>query len=211
MKKIATATIILLLSLFSSTTIFGQEVLLGPRLSGNMNIYNEKGLTGSWNGIGIGIGGTLDVSFNKHIGIMVDLTAFDMRNFSSSTTQGGQTQDVSLTLSYLTLDPMFKLEFSHFYMVAGPSLGIKLASSGEITTTAQGANPNTQTISPDTKSVIFDIAVGTGYTFVLDPGNMFMGTDFMVYIPLSDNYNKPGVSNGVLSIKLGVSLKFNIL
>ena len=208
MKKIAFVTAILL-SILTSSTIFAQGFLLGPRVTGNMNIYNEKNLTGTWNGIGVGIGGQLDITFSKHVGIMVDLTAFDMKNFSNSTTTNNVTTDVSLSLSYLTIDPMFKLDFSGFYMVAGPSLGIKLASSGDRTTSGQGQAANDQTISLDTKSVIFNIALGTGYTFVLSPG-MYMGTDFMVYIPLSDTYNNPGTSNSVLSLKLGVALKFGI-
>jgi hypothetical protein len=40
---------------------------------------------------------------------------------------------------------------------------------------------------------------------------MFMGTDFMVYIPLSDTYDLPGNSNSILTLKLGVSLKFNLM
>jgi hypothetical protein len=211
MKKIASFTAILLLSLLSNTSIFAQGILLGPRLSGNLNIYNEQGLTGTWNGIGIGIGGTLDISFSKHIGLMADLTFFDMRNFSNATTQNQQTTTTSLTLSYLSIDPMFKLDFSGFYMVAGPSLGIKLGSSGDRTVTAAGANPNTQTLQLDTETLVFNIAVGAGYNFTLSPESMYLGTDFMVYIPLSNTYNTPGTSNSVLTLKLGAALKFNIL
>ncbi len=208
MKKVAFVTAIFL-SILTSSTVLAQGFLLGPRITGNMNIFNEKNLTGTWNGIGVGIGGQLDITFSKHIGLMVDLTAFDMKNFSNSQTQGNVTTDNSLSLSYLTIDPMFKLDFSGFYMVAGPSLGIKLASSGDVTTSGQGQAANDQTESFDTHSIIFNIALGTGYTFTLSPG-MYMGTDFMVYIPLSDTYNFPGVSNSVLSLKLGVALKFGI-
>jgi hypothetical protein len=200
----------LFISFLFSSSIIAQTILLGPRLTGNMNIFNEKNLTGTWNGTGVGIGGQLDISFSKHIGIMVNLTAFDMKNFSNSTTTNNITTDESLSLSYLTIDPMFKLDFSGFYMVAGPSLGIKLASSGDVATSGQGQAANDQTVSLTTKSIIFNIAIGTGYTFALSPGSMYMGTDFMVYIPLSDTYDFPGVSNSVLSLKLGVSLKFSI-
>jgi hypothetical protein len=209
-NRIVTSTIFLFLLFATVNTGLSQTILLGPRLTGNMNIYNQKGLTGTWNGIGIGIGGTLDVSFNKHIGIMANLTAFDMRNFSNSTTQNNTTSDESLTLSYLTIDPMFKLEFTGFYMVAGPSLAVKLASSGETTQTAAGQNPQTATVQLDTKGITFSIATGAGYTFTLSPG-MYMGTDFLIYIPLSDTYNFPGTSNSVLSLKLGVSLKFSLM
>lgn len=104
---------------------------------------------------------------------------------------------------------MFKAEFSGFYMVAGPSLGIKLNSSGETTQTTTGQAPVVQPSNLDTKSIRFDIAVGTGYTFKLSP-DMGLGTDFMAYIPLTDTYNFPGVSNSVFTLKLGVSLKFKI-
>ncbi|GAB4287852.1 MAG: hypothetical protein Kow0098_04940 [Ignavibacteriaceae bacterium] len=197
----------LLVGMFYTIPVWGQKVAIGPRLTGNLNIYNQKGLTGTWNGIGIGVGGTLDILFSSKLGIMVNITAFDMRNFSNSTTANNVTTENSLTLSYLVIDPMFKAEFSGFYMVGGPSLGIKLASGGELTQVAAGANPATQSLQFDTKSVRFDIVAGTGYSFSLSPG-MSLGTDFMVYIPVSDTYNFPGLSNSVLTLKLGASLKF---
>lgn len=194
---------------FMSANILAQTtVSIGPRVIGNFNIYNEKNILGTWNGLGVGFGPTVDVTFGKHIGIMVNLTAFDMRNFSNSQTQNQVTTDISLTLSYLTLEPMFKAEFSGFYMVAGPSVGIKLNSSGEITQSGNGQNA-VQSINVETKSVRFDIAVGTGYTFKLS-SDMGLGTDFLVNIPLTDTYNKPGLSNGIFTMRLGVSLKFKI-
>jgi hypothetical protein len=208
-NRIVTFSIFVLLLFASANIVFAQDVKLGPRVTGNFNIYNEKGLTGTWNGIGVGIGGTIDVSFNKHIGIMGNLTFFDMRSFSFSQSQQNVNTDVSLSLSYLTLEPMFKLEFSGFYMVAGPSFGIKLGSSGEITQSQAGQTPQVQTINPETKSIRFDIATGVGYTFKLS-SDMSMGTDFIANIPITDTYNKPGLSNSVFTLKLGVSLKFNI-
>lgn len=198
-----------LLMFFASQSAFAQSVWLGPRLTGNLNIYNQKGLTGSYNGIGIGIGGTVDVSFSEHIGLLANLTVFDMRNFSNSTTNQNVTTDQSLSLSYLTFDPTFKAQFSGFYMFGGPSLGIKLNSSGEVTQVAAGQNPVTQAQNLDTKSIRFDLVFGTGYNFNLSPG-MALGTDFSVYIPITDTYNFPGLSNSVLTLKLGASLKFRM-
>lgn len=211
MKQIVVTSAFFLFIFFAAAnTGLSQTILLGPRITGNMNIYNQTGLTGTWNGIGIGIGGTLDISFSKHIGLMANLTAFDMRNFSNSTTQNNVTSEESLTLSYLTIDPMFKLEFTGFYMVAGPSLAVKLGSSGQTTQTAAGQNPQTATVQLDTKGITFSIVTGAGYTFTLSPGSLYMGTDFLIYIPLSDTYNFPGTSNSILSLKLGASLKFVI-
>ena len=199
----------MLLSLSFVESVFAQRVLIGPRFSGNMNIYNQKGLTGSYNGLGVGIGGTVDASFSSHIGLMVNLTVFDMRNFSNSQTANNVTVDRTLSLSYVSIDPMFKAEFSGFYMTAGPSFGVKLNSSGEVTQVATGQAPVTQPMDLETKTIRFDIAVGTGYTFTLSEG-MYMGTDFMAHIPLTDTYNFPGISNSIFSLKLGVSLKFRL-
>lgn len=211
MKKIFVTFSVFVLLFFAINTSFAQEVLLGPRISGNLNILNQQASTNlSYSGIGVGIGGTLDVTFSKHVGLMVDLTAFDMRNVSASNTANNATTDVSLTLSYLTIDPMFALNFSGFYMVAGPSLGIKLGSSGTETQTPANGNPTVTTFTTKTNSIVFDIATGVGYTFKLSQ-DMFMGTDFMVYIPLSNTYDLPGNSNSILTLKLGVSLKFNIM
>jgi hypothetical protein len=209
MKSIKQIFVFSIFLLLSANILAQTTVMIGPRVTGNFNIYNQKGLTGTWNGVGVGFGPTVDVTFGKNIGIMVNLTAFDMRNFSNSQTQGNTTQEQSLTLSYLALDPMFKAEFSGFYMVAGPSLGIKLNSSGETTVTVTGQAPQINPINIETKSLRFDIAVGTGYTFKLS-NDMGLGTDFMAYIPLTDTYNTPGISNSIFTMKLGVALKFKI-
>ncbi|MGA9116631.1 MAG: outer membrane beta-barrel protein [Bacteroidota bacterium] len=210
MKKALTiGSVWLLAMLVAAGAAQAQQVLIGPRLAGNLNIYNQKGLTGTWNGIGIGVGGTFDVSFSKHIGLMANLTVFDMKNFSNSTTANNQTTETSLSLAYLVIDPMFKAEFSGFYMVTGPSLGIKLNSSGERNIVVTGQAPTVQAMNLETKSLRFDIAVGAGYTFRLSD-DMYMGSDFMAYIPLSDTYNFPGVSNSIFTLKLGASLKFKI-
>jgi hypothetical protein len=206
-------TVFLLLLFAAANTGFAQDVMLGPRITGNYNIYNEKNITLSYNGIGVGIGGTVDISFSKHIGIMANLTFFDMRNFSNSTTTGTQTKDRSFTFTYLTIDPMFKAEFSGFYMVLGPSLGIKLAASGEETVSTTGVNNPQNQITPldvNATSIVFDIATGVGYTFTLSQNSMYMGTDFMVYIPLSSTFNVPGLVNSEFTMKFGVTLKFKI-
>ncbi len=203
---------LILIALFAAalfTQSFAQSVKIGPRLSGNMNIYNQKGLVGTWNGLGIGIGGQLDVGFSPNIGMIVNLTAFDMRSFSNSQTSNNVTSETSLSLSYISIDPMFKAEFSGFYMVAGPSFGIKINSSGENTQTATGQTPAVNALNLETKSIRFDIATGAGYNFKLSE-NMTLGSDFMVYIPLTDTYNFPGVSNSLLTLKLGAALKFKI-
>ena len=106
MKK-SLYTIIVTLLLFVSSNM-AQTVFIGPRLTGNLNIWNAKGLTGTWNGVGIGIGGTVDLSFSQHIGLLVNLTVFDMKNFSNSITQNNTTQETSLSLSYVTIDPCAK-------------------------------------------------------------------------------------------------------
>ena len=132
-----------------------------------------------------------------------------MKNFSNSQTIQNVNVEAAYSLSYLVIDPMFKLEVSGFYMVTGPSLGIKLNSSGEITQSATGQAPVVQQDNVDTKTIKFDIVAGTGYTIKLSP-DMGLGTDFMVCIPVSDTYNLPGRSNSIFTMKLGVALKFKL-
>lgn len=209
MKKLVHLISTVLLLFLVSSSIFGQNVKIGPRLSGNLNIYNQDGLTGTWNGIGIGIGGVVDISFSQHLGILANVSFFDMKNFSNETTANGVTTENSLSLAYFTIDPLFKAEFSNFYMLGGASIGIKINSSGERTQSATGQNPLVQTLDFETNSLRFDIATGIGYNFKLS-SSMELGSDFMVYIPLTDTYDFPGVGNSVLSLKLGASLKFNL-
>ncbi|MFZ1292015.1 MAG: hypothetical protein WAR79_18100 [Melioribacteraceae bacterium] len=199
----------ILLFFIVTTFSFSQNVKIGPRITGNLNIYNQNGLTGSYNGVGVGIGGAIDISFTNNIGILTNLTLFDMKNFSNSQTIQNTTVEQSLSLSYLSIDPLFKAEFSGFYLVGGPSIAIKLSSSGETSQVVTGQAPVVQPVNFDTKSVKFDIAVGTGYNFRVSP-NVALGTDFIVYVPLTNTYNFPGVSNSTLSLKLGISVKFGL-
>jgi len=209
MKSIKNFFALAIVILFSANILAQTTVMIGPRVTGNFNIFNLKNQTGTYNGIGVGFGPTVDVTFGKHVGLMVNLTAFDMKNFSNSQTIQNVNVEAAYSLSYLVIDPMFKLEFSGFYMVTGPSLGIKLNSSGEITQSATGQAPVVQQDNVDTKTVKFDIVAGTGYTIKLSP-DMGLGTDFMVCIPVSDTYNLPGRSNSIFTMKLGVALKFKL-
>lgn len=207
--KILKAVLILTVFTIFSGNLFAQRVLIGPRFAGNFNIYNQKGLTGTYNGLGLTAGGQVDVLFNQHIGLMVNINAFDMKDFGRSSTANNVTTDESYSLSYASIDPLFKAEFNGFYFGAGPSFGFKLNSSGEVTQTATGQAPVVTPNDIETKSVRFDLVINTGYNFKLSP-DMFLGSDFNVYIPLTDTYNTPGVSNSILSLKLGVALKFRI-
>lgn len=209
MKQLIKTTVLILLFFAAAKPLSAQFVKIGPRLTGNFNIYDQDGLTGSYNGLGIGIGGVVDLSFSQNIGMLINLTVFDMKNFSNSRTVQTTTIEESLTLSYITFDPLFKAEFSGFYLAGGPSLGIKLNSSGETSTVVTGQAPNIQPLNLDTESLKFDLAFGTGYNFKLAP-KLFLGSDFMVYIPLTNTYNTPGISNSVLTLKLGVSVKFGL-
>ncbi|MCB0730212.1 MAG: outer membrane beta-barrel protein [Ignavibacteriae bacterium] len=209
MKKSINKTALLILLFFTSISISAQSVKIGPRLTGNLNIYNQDGLTGTWNGVGVGIGGTVDISFSKNLGLLTNLTVFDMKNFSNETSANNATTENSLSLGYLTIDPLFKAEFSGFYMLGGASVGVKISSSGERTQSATGQNPVVTTLDFETNSVKFDLAAGTGYNFKLS-SSMDLGADFIAYIPLTDTFDFPGLSNSTLSLKLGASLKFRI-
>src|SRR5690606_13332117 len=201
--------LLVLTAIFSAEKTYAQRVLIGPRVGGNMNIFNQKGLTGSWNGFGATIGGTIDVSFNKTVGLMANLNVFDMRNFKNTQTSGGVTTTQSQSLAYVTPEVMFKTEFSGFYLVAGPSLGINITNSSEVTQTATGQPPVPQSRDLEVNAIRFDIKTAAGYTFPLSD-NMYMGTDFMIMIPVTDTYNFTGVSNNILTFQLGAALKFRI-
>ena len=201
------STVLLLFILVGS--ISAQGVKIGPRLTGNLNIYNQDRLTGTWNGIGVGIGGTVDLSFNNVLGIVTNIIVFDMKNFSNEVTANNVTTETSLSLIYLTIDPLFKAEFNGFYMLGGFSAGIKISSSGERTQSATGQNPTVTTLNLETNSIKFDLAAGTGYNFKIS-SSMDLGADFMVFVPISDTFDLPAVGNSTLSLKLGASLKFKI-
>ena len=94
-------------------------------------------------------------------------------------------------------------------MLAGFSVGVKISSSGERTQSATGQNPVVTTLDLETNSMKFDIAAGTGYNFKLSE-TVALGSDMMVYVPITDTFDFPGTSNSTLSLKLGVSVKFRI-
>jgi hypothetical protein len=90
--KILKAVLILTVFTIFTGNVFAQRIMLGPRVTGNYNTYNQKNFTLSYNGIGIGAGGQLDILFNKTIGIMVNVNAFDMKGISNSTTTNNHYQ-----------------------------------------------------------------------------------------------------------------------
>jgi hypothetical protein len=112
-------------------------------------------------------------------------------------------------LAYLSIDPLFKAEFSGFYMLAGFSMGVKISSSGERTQSSPGQNPVVTSLDLETNSMKFDLAAGTGYNFKLSE-SIYLGSDLMVYIPITNTFDSPGTSNSTLSIKLGAAVKFVI-
>src|SRR5690606_6223403 len=103
--------LLVLTAIFSAEKTYAQRVLIGPRDGGNMNIFNQKGLTGSWNGFGATIGGTIDVSFNKTAALKATLNVFDTRNLKNTQTSAGVTTPQSKSLAYVTPQVMFQSEF----------------------------------------------------------------------------------------------------
>jgi|WetSurMetagenome_2_1015567.scaffolds.fasta_scaffold368685_1 hypothetical protein len=164
MKKIFTLISITLLLI--TTQSFGQfHLKAGPALGLNVNIASGDLTTDTYSGIGILLGGQLDMDFTPMIGLIVNVNIYDNKSISNSTTENQVDITDDISLGYFEIQPLFKLQIpkSGFYFFAGPGMGFNIEGSEKVTQT-QGTN--TPQVSKSTLKNLafrFDLKGGAGF------------------------------------------------
>ena len=195
-----------------STQAFGQfHLKAGPVVGLNINIASGDLTTDTYSGLGILLGGQVDMSFTPMVGLLTNLYFYDNKSVSNSITQGQTdfTEDVSL--GYLMIEPLFKLGIPHsgFYFFAGPSLGFNIQASDKQTTTVGNNNPQTQKSTLKNLATRFAIKGGAG--FDIPVGSLVaIAPEVSFGYGLTDVFSK-GASWKVMTINFSSVVKFNAL
>jgi hypothetical protein len=162
------------------------------------------------------------MSFSKSIGLITSLYFYDNR--SGSYSQGGSeqgvnyTSDVSASLAYFEIEPLFKLKLptAPIYFVIGPTLGFNVEGSYETTTkittpgyTFQGGGTS-QTSKGTLKDLNtrFELRFGGGYIYPLSKG-LHLNPQLLFGYGLT-NVQKD-VSWKIISFQLLVGVQFDVL
>ncbi len=174
-----------ILFLLPSNHGFGQlKLKLVPQTGLNFNLHTGSDIE-SGSGLGMVIGGGVDMQFTKTIGMIANLQFYDNRSGSISQTGSRQdrdpqgnpvtatlTADNSISLAYFMIEPLFKmsLQNSDFYFVAGPCVGFNVEGSTEQTLTTTYPPPYTASNKKETSKstlketlVRFELKIGAGY------------------------------------------------
>ncbi len=174
MNKLLTSII---LFLFISSVTYSQfRMKVGPSLGLNFNIGTGSDLDETVTGLGLVIGGQVDMNFTPMIGLLTNVQFYDNRSGSSSTEgtiQNGTSYTLtnSTSLAYFMIEPLFKLSIpqSGFYFVMGPMVGFNIEASFEQKITSQNNDVTFQgggtkfTQSLKNTLVRFGLKTGAGF------------------------------------------------
>ena len=145
MKKCFTvSTLFVFITLLSVNTSYPQfKFSLGPAVGMNFNIHTGSDLSETGTGFGAVFAGQADMQFSKTIGMIATLGFYDNRSGSTNDTKTESyegipitvSSDVSSSLAYFTIEPLLKVSLpsSGLYFLAGPSIGINIEGSYDLT------------------------------------------------------------------------------
>lgn len=210
MKKLLLFAVISLLFLSGQT--FGQfHLKAGPVLGLNVNIASGDLTTDTYSGLGMLLGGQVDMSFTPMIGLITNLYFYDNKSISNSITQGNVdfTEDVSL--AYLMIEPLFKLSIpmSGFYFFAGPGVGFNIQASDEQTETIGNNNPQTNKSTLKNLATRFALKIGSGFDISTGP-LVDIAPEVSFTYGLTDVFSK-GASWKILTINFSGIVKFKAI
>ncbi|NWF89263.1 MAG: outer membrane beta-barrel protein [Ignavibacteriaceae bacterium] len=206
--------------LLASNTSFAQfRLKLGPNLGLNYNIGTGSDVDETMTGIGMVIGGTVDMAFTPTIGLITNMQFYDNRSGGTSTE--GSVQGIAYTvnddrsIAYFMIEPLFKLTIpsSSFYFVAGPAVGFAVQGSYDVRITSQNNQVTFQDGSTKATGSIKDMLVrfalkfGSGYDIKL--GSIFLTPQLAFEYGLTNIVSD--VKARILTIQLTTAVKFSII
>ncbi len=217
MKKITLFVLALLIGLcMAATPSLAQfHMAIGPVTGFNFNIHSGSDIQETGTGLGFMIGGEADMSFSPTIGILTRLIFYDNMSgsYSKSGTDpyyGNYSQDYSSSVGYFTIDALFrlKLQRSGLYFIAGPSFGINVEGSYEVSTTIQGQDYGKQKGSLKDMQARFALKVGAGYEIPIA-----RDIDLTPQVTFAYGLTKvqSDVSWRIINIYAGCGVKFRVL
>lgn len=206
--------------LLASNNSLGQfRLKIGPQVGLNYNIGTGSDLKETLTGIGLLIGGSVDMSFTPTIGLVSNIMFYDNR--SGGTSEQGTVQGISYTLNsdaslaYFMIEPLFKLTLpgGGVYFVMGPAVGFNIEASREVRITSANNqvtfNDGSTKFKESMKDMLvrFAIKFGSGYDIKL--GSIYLtpqlGFEYGITKVQSD------VSARILTIQFSTAVKFGLI
>jgi len=143
--------------------------------------------------------------------MLVNVNFYDNKSISNSVTEGNTefTEDVSL--GYLEIQPLFKLQIpqSGFYFFAGPGMGFNIQATDKVTQTVGNNTPQTQKSTLKNLAFRFELKAGAG--FDIPTGSLlYISPEISFAYGLTDVFSK-GASWKVMTINFSSIFKFNAL
>ena len=206
--------------LLASNSGFAQfRLKLGPNIGLNYNIGTGSDVDETMTGIGMVIGGTVDMAFTPTIGLITNLQFYDNRSGGTSTE--GSVQGIAYTvnddrsIAYFMIEPLFKLTLpsSPFYFVVGPAFGFSVQGSYDIRITSQNNqvtfNDGSTKATGSIKDMLvrFALKLGSGYDIKL--GSIFLTPQLAFEYGLTNIVSD--VKSKILTIQLTTAVKFSLI
>lgn len=222
MKKSLVITLSAICLLVPAQAFSQFSLSLAPTTGMNFNIHSGSDLPETGTGFGFVIGGAAEMMFNETMGLLGRITFYDNRSGSYSRTGSEQgvnyTVDVSASVAYLEIEPLFKLQLPRvpIYFLVGPALGFNIEGSAEATvkiTTPGYTFPDGSTSMKSKESlkdmlVRFELKMGAGY-------NIELARDLYISPEVSFGYGltkvQSDVSWRILTIQALGSVKFVVI
>jgi hypothetical protein len=213
MKKFVTVIVCtILISIVSTTESLAQfKMKVGPVVGMNFNIASGDLFTDTYTGLGILLGGQLDMSFTPMIGLITNVYFYDNKSHSYDYTNNQEDDDVTFRVSYFQIQPLFKLAIpkSGFYFFAGPGVGFSIQSKLKITQTVGNNNPVVTNYTLKNLGTRFELKAGSGFDINISK-MVAITPEFSFAYGLTDVFSK-GKSWGIMTFNLSAICKIEVL
>lgn len=206
--------------LLASNSSFAQfRLKVGPNLGLNYNIGTGSDVTETMTGIGMVIGGTVDMGFTPTIGLITNLQFYDNR--SGGTSSEGSVQGVAYTIdsdnsiAYFMIEPLFKLTLpgSSIYFVMGPAFGFNVQGSYDVRITSQNNqvtfNDGSTKATGSLKNMLVRFALKFGSGYDIKIGSIFLTPQLGFEYGLTNVQSD--IKARILTIQLTTAVKFSII
>jgi hypothetical protein len=209
MKKVFIITLILVAGL--SCEGFAQfRLSVGPVFGMGYNFYHGSTIDNtnmSFNGLGLSIGGQLDMSFTPVIGMLATVSAYDMMSAKGSLTQQQVKNVQAIGLGYLAINPAMKFSIpkTGLGFFVGPGIGFNLVGTTESYQIANGQRTQTAAKS-DLMNTNIRVNGQIGILYDFDLKSLYLSPFFLFDYGFTDVVESwEWKASG---IKFGLSLKF---
>jgi hypothetical protein len=213
-KYYAVLSLISILMASMPSTVNAQfQMKVGPAVGMNFNIASGDASNDTYTGIGILLGGQVDMNFSPSIGLIGNINFYDNKCHSNSTTENEVTYDQDVSLAYLQIQSLFKLSIpqSGFYFFAGPGIGFNIQKSSKVTITQGNADPQvTKSTMKNVSTTRFEIKAGSGFDIRMSSG-VFISPEFSFAYGLTDVFTNTSKSWKVMTLNLSAIVKFSVM